>query len=114
MAVSVDLQKGNVRKKGLVGFSWTTLFFGWIVPIFRKDWINFGIIFGSTVACFIVSSLIFSNPETAVGASYLLGIIVNVVFAFIYNKIYTSKLLREGFEPASDIDRAVLKTGGLL
>ena len=37
MAVEVNLEKYKVRKKGFIGFSWTSFFFGFFVPIFRGD-----------------------------------------------------------------------------
>ena len=92
MAVAVDLKKGNLTKKGVVGFSWTTFFFGFFVPLFRGD-----------VLWAIVMLL---------AALFTAGI-SNLVFCFIYNKRYTENLLKDGFEPAGDSDRTVLQKYGL-
>ncbi len=91
MAVAVNLKKGNVQKKGFVGFSWTTFFFGFFVPIFRGD---------------VTWSLIM-----LVAAIFTAGI-SNIVFAFLYNKIYTEKLLKDGFEPVGDSDRMAMEIFG--
>ena len=37
MAIEVNLEKYGHRKKGFLGFSWTSFFFGFFVPIFRGD-----------------------------------------------------------------------------
>lgn len=39
MAVEVNLEKYGHRKKGFLGFSWTSFFFGFFVPIFRVDFL---------------------------------------------------------------------------
>ena len=67
---------GNV-KKSPIGFSWTTLFFGFWVPLFRGDfkWFLIMIIVGSLT----------------VGVSVL-------VFPFFYNKLYYQDLINNGFE----------------
>ena len=59
------------------GFSWTMLFFGIFVPLYRGDWKWFLII-------------LIANIFTYGWAS--------VVFAFIYNKIYINDLLEKGYE----------------
>lgn len=92
MAVAVDLKKGNVKKKGVIGFSWTTFFFGFFVPLFRGD------------VLWAIVMLI---------AALLTAGISGIVFAFIYNKRYTEKLLKDGFEPVGDSDRDILKKAGL-
>ncbi|MGZ2745918.1 hypothetical protein [Burkholderia stagnalis] len=71
-------------KNAPVGFSWTTLFFGFFPALFRGDFkwaaINFGVSF--------VSSLV----TLGFGA-----IICWIVFALIYNKLYIRELARKGF-----------------
>ena len=37
MAIDINLEKNGYKKKGLLGFSYTTYFFYSIVPIFRLD-----------------------------------------------------------------------------
>ena len=63
-------------KDGFYGFSWTTLFFGGFPAFFRGD-----ILIG--VAVIILNFVTF----------YLAG----VIWAFLYNKNYTSRLLEKGF-----------------
>jgi hypothetical protein len=63
-------------KKGLVGFSWTTLFFGGFPALFRGD---------------IVIGLV-----TMVLSFFTLGI-SNIIWAFMYNKQYTRRLVEGGY-----------------
>lgn len=93
MATEINLKKGNLRKKGIVGFSWTTLFFGLFVPLFRGDWIWFLImLIIGTVSC---------------GIAFL-------ILPFMYNKFYTSKLLEDGWEPADEFSYNVLLVRGMI
>ena len=65
-------------KQAPVGFSWTTLFFGTFVPLVRADWLM-------TLVTFIVALV-------TAGIS-------NIVFSFIYNKLYIKNLIyKEGFK----------------
>ncbi|MHC1749474.1 MAG: hypothetical protein AB9856_14475 [Cellulosilyticaceae bacterium] len=70
-------KNGEVRTIHLKSFSWTTLFFGFFVPLFRSDWKWALIIF-------------------------LIGIITcglgNIYFAFNYNNIHKNELHRLGFK----------------
>ena len=59
------------------GFSWTMLFFGIFVPLYRGDWKWFLIILIANLFTYGLAS---------------------VVFAFIYNKIYINDLLEKGYK----------------
>ena len=59
------------------GFSWTMLFFGIFVPLYRGDWKWFLIILIANIFTYGLAS---------------------VVFAFIYNKIYINDLLEKGYK----------------
>lgn len=83
----VRLEKNGLLKEAKVGFSWTTLFFGCLTPLFRGD-IKWALIM------FVVAMLTF-------GISHL-------VFPFIYNKIYIKDLISAGYTPASETDRILL------
>ncbi|MEW5773873.1 MAG: hypothetical protein AB1916_10165 [Thermodesulfobacteriota bacterium] len=69
-------QSGLV-KKGLFGFSWTTFFFGGFPALFRGD-----ILTGVLV---IILNLVSMG-------------IAGILWAFFYNKSYTTKLLEKGYE----------------
>ncbi len=93
MATTISLKKDNLIKKGLVGFSWTTFFFGFFVPIIRGD---------ARWAIVMVVAALFTF-----GLS-------NIVFAFIYNKQYTTRLLESGYEPADEYSRGILRSRGMI
>ncbi|MFI3886563.1 DUF2628 domain-containing protein [Streptococcus parauberis] len=74
-----------------IGFSWTTAFFFPFVPLFRKDWKNFGIQLGVVIllicALSTVDNLIDYIP-TGLGGLF---------FAFLYNKMYIKSLIEKGY-----------------
>ncbi len=79
MAVVVALTHPTtgLTKRGLYGFSWTTLLFGPFPAFFRSDWLP-GI--GILAAALCTSGL------------------SSIIIAFFYNKYYTTKLVERGYE----------------
>lgn len=94
-------QSTGAVKEIKVGFSWTTFFFGFFVPLFRGD-IKWALIM-------LVISIVLGVPTAGVGSG-----IVGIIFSFMYNKFYTKDLLAKGYEPASDADRSVFNSKGYL
>lgn len=75
-----------------VGFSWTTLFFGFFVPLAR-GWYSFAAI--------------------AALAGLITGGISWLVFPFIINKYYAKHLLESGYKPAAEEGVEAMKTIGI-
>jgi hypothetical protein len=78
-AVLIKHDQSGLVKKGFYGFSWTYLFFGWLVPVFRG--------------------------ELGVGALHLLFSIFTfgiwqLIVCFLYNKQYMMRMLIEGWRLA--------------
>ena len=81
--VMMKNDSNGLIKKGVYGYSWTYLFFGWLVPIFRGE-IGIG-------ALHLVIS-IFSCGIT------------QIIFSFLYNKQFTQRLIEKGFRFADRPD----------
>ena len=74
----------GIVKTGYFGFSWTSFFFGGFPALLRGDvWIGLAVLAGSLVA-------------SAFSAG-LLWFVVGLIWAVIYNKMYTQGLLQQGF-----------------
>ena len=87
----------GITKTVKVGFSWTTFFFGFIVPLVRGD-IKWAAIM------FIVEVLI---------GSFTLGIgawVAEIIFSFIYNKLYIKELLEKGYTTQNQSDDNIIKS----
>ncbi len=126
MVATINLKKDNLIKKGFVGFSWTTLFFGFLVPIIRGD-VRWAIVMFISLCCyyFLVGAIIdgmFPNidkiPDDELIGIFLIvslgSIIINIIFAFTYNKQYTAKLLEDGYEPADEYSRGILRSRDMI
>lgn len=93
MAKKVFLEKNGIVKQGFVGFSWTTLFFNFFVPLFRADFKYFFIMLASFIGLALLSAIPYSH---GLAGSFIF------IFPFKYNRWYTTKLLEDGFEPSPD------------
>ena len=75
--ITLENKKTNQMKLAPVGYSWTNLIFGFFVPLLRGDW-KWALIF------------------------FALGFITwgfaRFITSFIYNKLYASDLLQDGFK----------------
>ena len=80
-AIPIKHNESGMMKTGYFGFSWTYLFFGWFVPLFRG--------------------------ELGVGALHLLFTIITfglwqLILCFLYNKQYMTRMLTNGWELAGN------------
>lgn len=66
----------GLMKNGYYGFSWTFLFFGWLVPVFRGELFT-------ALLHLIITVLTFG--------------IWQVIIAFLYNKQYMTRMLEKGY-----------------
>ena len=94
MNIKVKNELGNAKEIKL-GFSWTFFFFGFFVPLFRKDWKYFLII------------LVASTVLSVLGLG-LVAWIGNVVLSFIYNKLYAKDLYEEGYRGLTEEENKLL------
>lgn len=91
MRVVLENDRGLI-KEVKAGFSWTTLFFVFFPALFRGDlkW----------AAIMIVVSLVAGLLTSWMGS---IGVVVSqIIFAFVYNKIYIKELLEYGYVPANE------------
>ncbi|WP_405349439.1 hypothetical protein KST13_02625 [Fusobacterium animalis] len=124
MSVKVKLEKNGYIKNGFTGFSWTTIFFGFWVPLFRlklKDFLMFFIFFGFKIFTFYLFFLQMSKniyfPFLSSYATLIPSILFVVIFsaeiwiAYYYNKYYTENLLADGFRTmdGDEYSAAILK-----
>jgi hypothetical protein len=86
MATKVVMKHNSsgVLKNGYFGFSWTTLIFGFFPALFRGDFITF---IGGFAIVVIIGSV-----TMGIGA-----LLIGIIWAFMYNKYYTRKLLERGY-----------------
>jgi hypothetical protein len=87
MKLTMENPNTGIIKRAPVGFSWTTFFFGVLPALFRGDlkWFCIQLL----IACFT-------------------GGLSNLVFMFIYNKIFIKKLLEKGYK-VRDVEGGTLE-----
>lgn len=90
----------GIVKRAPIGYSWTTLFFGWFVPIIRMDVKNFLIMFVIWVMTCVFIFLEEQYPGDGFFAtsSLLLMAVSFLIIPFIYNRMYLHDLLSNGYE----------------
>ena len=93
MAKMIVLEKNGIQKKSFVGFSWTTFFFGFFVPLIRGD-----------IKWFLIMLIL----------SFLSFGLAQFILCFLYNKFYTVNLLEKGYSPADEFSRSILKIKGII
>ena len=115
MAIKVRLEKDGELKKAFVGFSWTTFFFGFWVPLFRgklKDFTYFFMFFLCKIIIFAVLAkeifdiVYIGVEESKFEISYYIIVPfilmtalypIDIFLAYAYNKYSTTNMFKEGF-----------------
>ncbi|MGA4519291.1 hypothetical protein ACPA0F_18695 [Solibacillus silvestris] len=93
MRVNLKREETQVFKSVKVGFSWTTLFFGFFPAAIRGDW--------------KWSLLMLLASSITLGLS-------NFAFPFFYNKLYIRDLLESGYKPMDQESRMLLTSKGII
>ncbi|WP_154490631.1 HrgC protein [Helicobacter pylori] len=128
VATTINLKKGNLIKKGFVGFSWTTLLFNFWVPVIRGDarWaiVMFIFLFCYSFVVVVTIGGMFADtdidkiPDDELIGIFLIvslgSIIIDIIFAFTYNKQYTTRLLESGYEPTDEYSRGILRSRDMI
>ena len=115
MAIKVRLEKEGQLKNAFVGFSWTTFFFGFWVPLFRgklKDFTYFFMFFLCKIIIFAVLAkemfdiAYIGIEESKFEISYYIIVPfilmtalypIDIFLAYSYNKYSTTNMFKEGF-----------------
>ena len=115
MAIKVRLEKEEQLKNAFVGFSWTTFFFGFWVPLFRgklKDFAYFFMFFLCKIIIFAVLAkemfdiVYIGIEESKFEISYYIIVPfilmtalypIDIFLAYAYNKYSTTNMFKEGF-----------------
>ncbi len=115
MAIKVRLEKEGQLKNAFVGFSWTTFFFGFWVPLLRgklKDFAYFFIFFLCKIIIFAVLAkemfdiVYIGVEESKFEISYYIIVPfilmtalypIDVFLAYTYNKYSITNMFKEGF-----------------
>lgn len=120
MSVRINLEKDGKKDSGFIGFSWTLLFWGFWVPLFRgrkKDFVLFFLFFLVKIGLIVqASNESLKVPRTieildSYKPSYisliptLLFVIVQGIeiwLSYYYNRYCTSSLLANGYYPTEN------------
>ena len=129
MSVKIQLEKNGELINGFTGFSWTTFFFGFWVPAFRKKSKGFGLFFLFFIIKIIIIYILSKQNNEIRESLWLYGtyeisysmitpILLSAAIypleawiAYFYNNYYTNNLLAEGYHPIEndEYSTAILK-----
>ena len=134
MAIQINLEKNGYKKKAFLGFSYTTFFLNFLVPLFRGDakrFIKFFFIWSvtmlpatlidnfphhinnwnnKTIINFIISlfdikfKYVFLTQSLIILSFLIIHMIIWFFIAKNYNKNYTRQLLNNGYIPIENDD----------
>ncbi|MBF1203827.1 MAG: HrgC protein [Fusobacterium periodonticum] len=117
MSVRINLEKDGKKESGFMGFSWTLLFWGFWVPLFRgrkKDFLLFFLFFLVKIGIIVLTVKAefrairsaeisgFYKPSYISLIPTLLFVIVQGIeiwLSYYYNRYCTSSLLTNGYYP---------------
>ena len=115
MAIKVRLEKEGQLKNAFVGFSWTTFFFGFWVPLFRGKLKDFAYFFMFFLCKIIILAVLAKEmfdifyigvEESKLEISYYIIVPfilmtalypIDIFLAYAYNKYSTTNMFKEGF-----------------
>ena len=115
MAIKVRLEKEGQLKNAFVGFSWTTFFFGFWVPLFRGKLKDFAYVFMFFLCKIIIFAVLAKEifdiayigiEESKFEISYYIIVPfilmtalypIDIFLAYSYNKYSTTNMFKEGF-----------------
>ena len=103
--VIIKHRESGMMKEGMYGFSWTFLLFGFWVPLFRGELLFATLFFFLTYVSYFLMALadaifIEEEPWWDLGVSLILLWFWQIIFAFLYNKQYMTRMFEKGWELA--------------
>ena len=125
MSVRINLEKDGKKESGFMGFSWTLLFWGFWVPLFRGRKKDFGLFFlfflvkiGLIVLTFKeqfraqrnMEMFGFYQPSYILLIPTLIFVIIEVIEAWLtyyYNRHCTNTLLANGYYPEENDEYSI-------
>lgn len=125
MSVRINLEKDGKKESGFMGFSWTLLFWGFWVPLFRGRNKDFGLFFlfflvkiGIIVLTFKeqfraqrnMEMFGFYKPSYILLIPTLIFVIIEVIevwLAYYYNRHCTNTLLANGYYPEENDEYSI-------
>ena len=125
MSVRINLEKDGKKESGFMGFSWTLLFWGFWVPLFRgrkRDFLLFFLFFLVKIGLIVLtvkeqsgaqrSVLMFGfyKPSYILLIPTLIFVIIEVIEAWLtyyYNRHCTNRLLANGYYPEENDEYSI-------